>query len=341
MGKDIRSGFDSSSPDQLTAVGNTLYFRATDGTNGYELWKSDGTANGTMMVKDINNGSGSSYHYGLTAVGNTLYFRATDGSNGTELWKSDGTEAGTMMVKDIYSGYSSSSPSYFTAVGNTLYFTATDGSNGTELWKSDGTEIGTMMVKDIYSGSSSSTPSYLKAVGNTLYFTATDPQGGALFSYRESNAPIFEKYVDCLVTQEYGQMTVGLEPSYSSQEQYPRPWLVSVNFEQVHSFEDPLRGDSDGWSQNPPLLAPTAYSNGIFNSIGDVDRYSIPLEHGTIQHIEVQTQYPAQFSFTSHECRSTDEFQNTIWEEYDVIYLEADLIVNQFSCDTQYIGDEL
>jgi len=341
MVKDIYSGSISSGPFYFTAIGNTLYFQANDGTYGTELWKSDGTEIGTMMVKDINNGSGSSYHYGLTAVGNTLYFRATDGSNGTELWKSDGTEAGTMMVKDIYSGYSSSSPSYFTAVGNTLYFTATDGSNGTELWKSDGTEAGTMMVKDIYSGSSSSTPSYLKAVGNTLYFTATDPQGGALFSYRESNAPIFEKYVDCLVTQEYGQMTVGLEPSYSSQEQYPRPWLVSVNFEQVHSFEDPLRGDSDGWSQNPPLLDSTEYANGIFNTWGDVDRYSIPLKHGTIQHIEVQTQYPAQFSFTSHECRSTDEFQNTIWEEYDVIYLEADLIVNQFSCDTQYIGDEL
>ena len=45
----------------MTAAGTTLYFRANDGTNGGELWKSDGTASGTMMVKDINNGSGSSY----------------------------------------------------------------------------------------------------------------------------------------------------------------------------------------------------------------------------------------------------------------------------------------
>ena len=74
MVKDIYSGSGSSSPDYLTAVGNTLYFRATDGTNGVELWKSDGTASGTVMVKDIRSGSGSSSPADLTAVGNTLYF---------------------------------------------------------------------------------------------------------------------------------------------------------------------------------------------------------------------------------------------------------------------------
>ena len=50
---------------------------ANDGTNGAELWKSDGTASGTVMVKDISSGSGSSSPDHLTAVGNTLYFRAT------------------------------------------------------------------------------------------------------------------------------------------------------------------------------------------------------------------------------------------------------------------------
>tara|TARA_B110000902_G_scaffold13064_1_gene15786 strand:+ start:70 stop:660 length:591 start_codon:yes stop_codon:yes gene_type:complete len=138
MVKDINSGSSSGiSPfgnTDFTAVGNTLYFTADDGTNGEELWKSDGTASGTVMVQDINSGSSSSSPYYLTAVGNTLYFQANDGTNGNELWKSDGTSSGTVMVKDIVSGSSSSYPSDLTAVGNTLYFTVDDGTNGQELW---------------------------------------------------------------------------------------------------------------------------------------------------------------------------------------------------------------
>ncbi len=86
MVKDIYSGGGGSTPSWLTAVGNTLYFRADDGTNGDELWKSDGTSAGTVMVKDIRSGSSSSSPSYLTAVGNTLYFIANDGSRGYELW---------------------------------------------------------------------------------------------------------------------------------------------------------------------------------------------------------------------------------------------------------------
>src|SRR5687767_9483847 len=37
-------------------VNGTIYFEANDGVHGIELWKSDGTSVGTVMVKDINPG---------------------------------------------------------------------------------------------------------------------------------------------------------------------------------------------------------------------------------------------------------------------------------------------
>ncbi|NCR02294.1 MAG: hyalin, partial [Microcystis aeruginosa L211-11] len=149
-----------------------------DGVNGTELWKSDGTAAGTVLVGDIRPGASSSYPGNLTAVGNTLFFSANDGVNGRELWKSDGTAAGTVLVKNIRPGLSTSYPGNLTAVGNTLFFTADDGVNGRELWKSDGTAAGTVLVKDIFPSSSSSNLQYLTVVGNTLFFTADNGVNG-------------------------------------------------------------------------------------------------------------------------------------------------------------------
>ena len=160
--------------DGFVVMNNNLYFSASDGTNGVELWKSDGTASGTVMVKDINPGSGESFSYTPAVkpvvMNNELYFQAKDGTSGFELWKSDGTASGTVMVKDIYSGSYNGNPSSLTVVGNTLYFSANDGINGVELWKSDGTASGTVMVKDIYSGgnSHSGNPYFFTVVDNTL-----------------------------------------------------------------------------------------------------------------------------------------------------------------------------
>ena len=186
MVKDIYSGSDSGNPGVLNGFGNSAIFTADDGTHGKELWKSDGTAAGTVMIKDINLGSGDGVLSGVLPVDtdgdgedDTVYFVANDGTHGYELWKTDGTTSGTVMVKDIRSGSSASSLSLHTAVGNTLYFQADDGIHGMELWKSDGTAAGTVMVKDIYSGSDSGI-SYpdITAIGNTIYFSANDGTHG-------------------------------------------------------------------------------------------------------------------------------------------------------------------
>jgi ELWxxDGT repeat protein len=181
--KDINPGVGSSLPggafNKFFNVNGTLYFEANDGVNGAELWKSDGTSEGTVLVKDINPGADSSNPAYLSAINDTLYFSSTDGVNGAELWKSDGTPEGTVLVKDINPGANSSNPQDLVNFEGMLYFGAYDPVYGTELWKSDGTNLGTVLVEDINPGiESSRSSSFLgysfSQANNKLFFSADD-----------------------------------------------------------------------------------------------------------------------------------------------------------------------
>jgi len=134
---DINPGPASSAPTVLTNVGGTLFFRADDGVNGAELWRSNGGPlgpGGTEMVADIDPGSGGSSPSRITDVNGIAFFGAEEPANGQELWKSNGV--GANMVADISSGAGGSAPNELTNVGGTLFLAATDnGVTGRELWK--------------------------------------------------------------------------------------------------------------------------------------------------------------------------------------------------------------
>jgi ELWxxDGT repeat protein len=171
----------------ITPVGEVVYFTASTFDHGNELWKSDGTAEGTVLVKDIIPGPTGSQYRHFEAVGDTLYFQAISPTTGVpELWKSDGTEAGTMVVR-FHDAGGPWSPYNLTNVDGKLFFIGMTPANGRELWTSDGTAAGTVMVKDIVTGFgdafadfnlgpiSTATPlPYFTAVGSTLYFIATN-----------------------------------------------------------------------------------------------------------------------------------------------------------------------
>ncbi len=179
---------NASNPDKLTAVDGLLMFVAEDEDHGTELWKSDGTEQGTVQVEDINPGSASGFadDRPMAVVDGVLLFAADDGVHGNELWKSDGTEDGTELLQDINPGSEGNLSYYagFTVVGDTLFFSANDGTHGRELWKSDGTQSGTVLVRDINAVSDTegtpynSYPFYMHAVDGTLYFTAAWPSAG-------------------------------------------------------------------------------------------------------------------------------------------------------------------
>jgi len=92
----IKTNANSSWPNELSRLGNELYFSANGGgiLENYELWKYDGVS--TVLVSNIHPNIGanhSSFPKGLTAFNGTVYFMADDGANGFELWKAGPTGA--------------------------------------------------------------------------------------------------------------------------------------------------------------------------------------------------------------------------------------------------------
>ncbi|HSS77678.1 MAG TPA: ELWxxDGT repeat protein, partial [Thermoanaerobaculia bacterium] len=162
----------------LTLLGNAVYFTADDGTSGGELWKSDGTAAGTVRVKDIRPGSRSSDVDAVTVVGSRLFFIADDGVHGRELWVSDGTDAGTRMVQDAVPGSGSPVIQQLTAFDHLVLYSADDGVHGRELWRSNGGQAGTFQVQDIAPGAGPSSPTGLTVSGSDVFFAANDNVAG-------------------------------------------------------------------------------------------------------------------------------------------------------------------
>ncbi|MES2410289.1 MAG: T9SS type A sorting domain-containing protein [Bacteroidota bacterium] len=175
----------------LSADANKAFFIGNDGTNGDELWVTDGTEAGTILTKDIYAGATGSQIKVSDSMGSNmkdgkLYFFAVNGTggftiNGEEPWVSDGTPAGTFMLKDIKTGFNPSSGSantkHFVEYNGKMYFFANgDTAALTGLYETDGTTIGTQIV---YSTSIYRIDEFLIR-NNLIYFTHSN--GPALYS---------------------------------------------------------------------------------------------------------------------------------------------------------------
>jgi ELWxxDGT repeat protein len=139
------------------------------------LWKTDGTPGGTTLVSSVKPSGASA----MANINGTLLFSGDDGVHGPELWKSDGTAAGTVMVKDVNTVSCCSGPSGFVNWNGNLLFVGNDGVHGGELWLSDGTDAGTQMVTDINPGSASGVTGNPAVVNGTVFFSGQDPAHGS------------------------------------------------------------------------------------------------------------------------------------------------------------------
>jgi VCBS repeat-containing protein/ELWxxDGT repeat protein len=101
---DINPGPGYSAPHNLTVSGGFLYFTATDGSSGYELFRTDGTT--TQLVSDILVGPGDSLPRNLIGDETGIHAATIDGTATGALVEDAPTTvvAGTLAVHDIDPG---------------------------------------------------------------------------------------------------------------------------------------------------------------------------------------------------------------------------------------------
>lgn len=165
------SGIKTSFSEASVIINNTLYFIASDGISNGEIWKTDGTADGTKKVTNFLNSNISK----LTLIGENFYFLIKN-TDSLQVWISDGTESGTEIVKESIPIWNS--PTFQGKCNNTFIFTfQTYGSNDSRVWRSDGTSDGTYPITEEIDGNgagprgTSALTQYIE-FNNELYFVS-------------------------------------------------------------------------------------------------------------------------------------------------------------------------
>lgn len=152
----------------LTWVGDLLYFTFDDQIHGRELWVSDGTQAGTHMVADVNDSAQTSDPTQLTSHNGKLYFLARDAQNERRVWS---VEANGVQI--------AATPGFVPIRidgTNGPYITVTgSGNRASTLWRTDGSEL--TQVESIPTN-----PRKAVVLGDLLLFTtAMEGQADALW----------------------------------------------------------------------------------------------------------------------------------------------------------------
>ena len=97
---DATPGLGSTFPIELTQADSLVYFRG-GGTQGRQLWRSDGTAAGTFKLLEVMPANQNIQTNSLRTLGNKAYFLIRKTSGETEFWVSDGTVSGTIKLTKV------------------------------------------------------------------------------------------------------------------------------------------------------------------------------------------------------------------------------------------------
>ena len=170
------SSSDAGAPNYafITPFGNGVVFSAYENIHGDELYKSDGTNAGTILLNDIIPWEPGGFPQNFLAKNNHVYFSAYTSDTTSAIFKTNGTKSGLQKLTIDFSLYNYSLRDFKIADnGNVFYAIFNFNSGDYQLWRSNGNASGTVMLSSsVYSND------YLNVVNNTAFFVAGDDTHG-------------------------------------------------------------------------------------------------------------------------------------------------------------------
>jgi len=171
----LSEGFgDFRSPSQFVQLNGVLYFASSSGSDGAEVWMSDGTLAGTYQITNLSSLQTSVTIHSLFVDSELLSFGYRDEQSVERTGFSDGTPDGTLLLQSLVNV-----PATARLLGmanGLLLFEETAGNGG--LWATDGTAAGTRLLADQFT----TTRAIPATDGRSLWLVAS----GAAFSSRIS-----------------------------------------------------------------------------------------------------------------------------------------------------------
>jgi ELWxxDGT repeat protein len=158
----------------LFVWGNNIYFAGDNGTDGRELWISDGaTANQLSNI----NASGESVPSDFTVCGGKLYFSADDGIDGRELWVIN-TAGGLPVKVNNRNGYLDFNPRELVCINSdTLLMEGIDSFGNEHLYRMASGSISLLHAIDSSPTSGTNLQSLI-AFDNQVYFAGDNGANG-------------------------------------------------------------------------------------------------------------------------------------------------------------------
>jgi ELWxxDGT repeat protein len=138
-------GYDSILPEEKFAVlDGVAYFAAAEGPAQSNLWRTDGTAEGTRRVSQAP--PGATVRHPFVAGGRVVFFVRHNATLG--VWEANGNTYETRLVTEL----ANVQPELMRSAEGIAYFTSPNPDpwgHRTLLWRSDGTAAGTGLVRSL------------------------------------------------------------------------------------------------------------------------------------------------------------------------------------------------